>query len=448
MEALQASALPLGDATEMRSIVTKKTSKVKKKKTGSIRISMVKSFTQILNRLLEMNINPDVIVVGGGPVGLWTAIQGKLLAKDKEFLVIERNKEYQREDIRLHIEGSSLRTAVSHESLERLTKSWANKTIPIKDLENELIQVAHEVGIHTIHEQAEPSTLQQQYPTAKLILGADGARSSMREHFFGDKYWFNTPLQYLAQVRYRITIPEEKDLDSGSIQKVKSIANSYIKQVFAGRLVSQTISQEKNGEAQVSLRIFMDKETYEEMKEANRKHPYYIEKDYNKVPDSLRDTIIRWWGCNEQQHIIAKAETTQITAIQLTSYAAEQFTMTQEDGKVVALIGDAAQAYPFFRAINNGFLTGTKLAECIGKAFKQDEAKFSTSFRPYVNYAVRRAYIERISAFVKNLFVNIANLWLQITSFSSIRSVKFKGGIDRANMQRGQKIWEQLIAVN
>ena len=139
-----------------------------------------------------MSINPDVVVVGGGPVGLWTAIQGKLLAKDKEFLVIERNEEYQRGDIRLQIEGSSLQTAVSYEPLELLTRSWANKTIPIKDLENDLIKVAREVGIHTIHQLADASTLQQQYPTAKLIIGADGARSSMREHFFGDKYRFNT----------------------------------------------------------------------------------------------------------------------------------------------------------------------------------------------------------------------------------------------------------------
>ncbi|MBX9743895.1 MAG: hypothetical protein K2X08_01645, partial [Chlamydiales bacterium] len=333
------------------------------------------------------------------------------------------------------------------EPLKHLTKSWADKTVAIKDLENDLVKIAHEIGIRTIHQLADPSTLQKQYPTAKLILGADGARSSMREHFFSDKYWFNTPLQYLAQVRYRIKLPEARDLDSGSLQKVRSIANSYIKQVFAGKLISQTISPKENGEAEVSLRIFIDKETYEKMSEANRKHPYYIERDYNKIPNSLRDTIIRWWGCN-QQKIIAKTETTQITAIQLTSYAAEQFTMTQENGTVVALIGDAAQAYPFFRAINNGFLTGTKLAECIGNAFKQGETEFSASFRPYVNYAVRRAYIERIRAFVKNLFVHLANLWLQITFASSLGSPKASGGIDRENMERGTKIWKKLIALN
>ena len=78
-------------------------------------------------------------------------------------------------------------------------------------------------------------------------------------------------------MRYRITIPKEEDLESGSIQKIQSIANSYIKQVFAGQLVSQTISPKENGEAQVTLRIFIDKETHEKIRGAKRSHPIILD---------------------------------------------------------------------------------------------------------------------------------------------------------------------------
>ena len=39
--------------------------------------------------------------------------------------------------------------------------------------------------------------------------------------------------------------------------------------------------------------------------------------------------------------------------------------MTQESGKVWALVGDAAFGVPFFRALNDGLLCATELSCCL-----------------------------------------------------------------------------------
>jgi hypothetical protein len=423
--------------------------------------------------LSSQNIHkPDVLVVGGGPIGLWTAIQTKLLSQ-KEILVVEKYAEYKRADIRLNIDASSFGGIPNHEPLQKLVQRWGNRAVPIKEMQEELTKCAHDLGIAIIKGKSiDPKQLQEQFPTAKVFIGADGARSNMRKEIFGDQYQFNTPLQYIAQVQYMINTPETEDEIEGSVQKIKNAAQSYSKQKFAGHLITQSIRPQENGRSQVTLRIFINEKTYREMAGATFSNPYYFEKDLDKVPDLLRDTLIKWWGTQNNQDIITDCEkTNKLTVIPLASYAVnEVYKVSPKNGDpdeqiVNTLVGDASQAYPFFRAINNGLLLGTKLAKCIGDAFtaqrKAEEQNafpdaseklrranlFASCFKSYSRYSTIRAYIERIRAFVKNLFIVFSNHWIKLSHSVPWQTVKMREEEQKKGYQRGADIWEKISGV-
>lgn len=410
---------------------------------------------------------PDVVIIGGGPIGLWTAIQTKVLSKT-DVLVVEKYSEYRRADIRLNINASSFNGIPKCEPLQVLVKKWGNKVVPIKEIEDELAKCAHNLGVKILRDTTvDPKTLQEQFPTARVFVGADGARSTVRKELFGD-YKFNTPLQYIAQVQYLIKTPSDMVIDS-SVQKIKESAQNYKKQKFSGHIITESIRREGDGLSRVTLHVFLNEKTYWEMTDATFGNPYYFEKDLDKVPDVLRDTLIKWWGSNKELEIVTDVEKkNKISVIPLASYASKDVFKVVEknndpdDQVITALVGDASQAFPFFRAINNGFILGTHLAQCIADAFanlnkaneqhgnsnrteKKERARiFASSFNSYSRYSTLRAYIERTRAFMKNLFIILSDFWLKLSAETPWQSVKFSEQEKEKNYQRGANIWEQL----
>lgn len=418
---------------------------------------------------LNQTFNPDIVVIGGGPVGLWTAIQAKLLTR-KEVLVVEKYMEYKRADIRLNIDASSFSGAPHHLPLKKLIEKWGNRAVPIKEMELELTRCAHESGIKIINgKAADPKRLQEDFPTAKVFVGADGAKSTVRKELFGDHYLFNTPLQYMAQVQYMIKTPSHEDEGVGSFQKIKQAAESYTKQKFAGHLVTQSIRPKENGLSQVTLRIIIDEQTYRNMADATFSNPYYFETNLDRVPNVLRDTLIKWWGTQTNQEIVGDLKmTNKMTVIPLASYAAKEVVKVTEkqdapgEQVVTAIVGDAAQAYPYFRAVNNGFLLGTKLAQCIGRAFdtlrkatnlttaqekQRNKKMFATSFKPYSQYATYRAFLEHTMASMKNFFVSLSNLWIKTSPSSPFESIRLDDEEQKKSYQKGADIWEKLSGI-
>lgn len=402
---------------------------------------------------MSISFSPDVVVVGGGPVGLWTAIQIKTTT-NKEVLVAEKYAEYKRSDINLNIRPHSLRGIPQCETLQKLAKNWSGRVVPIKEMEESLIRCANEVGVRILRgNQVDPHQLRNQFPTAKVFIGADGAKSSMRKELFGDNYKFNRTFQYLIQVQYKIKSPREAERK----KSLHTSINSYRKLCYAGHLITENIRAQENGESRVTLRIFIDKETYFQMAEAKFSNPYYFETDLDRVPKKIKDILIKWWGYQEDLEIVQTPKTNKITVIPLSAYATKELIKTASDEPVIyALVGDAAQAYPFFRAINNGFLLGTKLAKCTAEAFKnlstaknrnlpvvQQAKQFALPFKSYSRYAILRAYTERIKVYIKNLFILLSNFWIKSASTSPVKIIQLESQKKRY-FERGQEIWNSL----
>ena len=300
-----------------------------------------------------INRSADIVVIGGGPVGLWTAIQTKIRNPSKEIVIVEKSLEYQRASIRLKLRPSSFSGIPANcPSLTKLVTKWKSQSeVPIKEMETSLVSCAEKLGIKISKgTPANLATLQTDYPKAKVFIGADGAKSGMRQWFFNDKKRFDRTLQHIVQVQYMIRTPKQ---EVGSAQKIKESMNSYKKLKFAGCFIEEKIRSIGNNQSLVTLRIFIDKATYDDMPNATFRTPYYFE-DLYKIPSKLRLILIKWWGVQEEQAIIPNSQGNKITVIRLNSTASKQFMTASEkslrphDRIVTVLVGDAAQSFPFF----------------------------------------------------------------------------------------------------
>jgi len=403
----------------------------------------------------------EIIFIGGGPIGLWTAIQTKLLS-GRKITVIEKYHEYKRAEIRLNLSKDSFRGIPKDEQLQNLVKQWGGRQVPIKEMEDALVKRAEELGIRILRGyQADAKQLPEQFPNAELFIDAGGTRSKTRNDIFGEQFQFNTTLQYVAQVQYVIEkkpdINPPKSPIHQSFHKITTLAETYKIQKFAEHLVEQTIRPLENGTSRVTLRIFgLDKETYDQMVGATFSTPYYFERDLDKVPEKLREILIKWWGSQEElnNEVITEDPTNKnkITAIAFGSYASKDAIKMDEKGNIWALVGDSMEAFPYFRAINNGLKLGTRLAQCVDRAFKnqpkpktlEEKKAFFSYLKSYSRYAFTCAYMERIRAYVKNIFINLFSLWLKISNLVPWQSVKLKSDQKDNLYQRGEVIWERL----
>ncbi len=353
----------------------------------------------------------SIVFVGGGPVGLWTAIQTKLQSPpNTDIVVLEKHAEYLRSHT-LRIDPSSFGKIPENSPLAPLVERWKKmRYVPTKEIEGSLQKLAHELGIRTLlRDVKDPMQLSAEFPDARLFVGADGSHSLIRKTIFNDEMQYRNDFQYIAELKYLAsqTRPFSKKESLKVSSELQELTSDHV-----GRA-------EGNEPIPVTCRIFIDEKTFNELKdEATFQHPLSIEdldrKPHLKLAKQIKE-LLQQKKEKLGEEIIPG--TFRATVTRLGSYASKTFVRDMQ-GRTWALVGDAAFGVPFFRSFNNGILCGTKLAETIAKQVLRP----SRSFREYENYAQTLWKSQNSKAYYKDLALRVGRSF-----FHSIVPITFFG---------------------
>ncbi|KTD57556.1 FAD-dependent oxidoreductase [Legionella shakespearei] len=345
-------------------------------------------------------MNPDVVLVGAGPVGLFTAIELKCHNPALQIKVLERNNEYSRHHI-LRVEEESLVKSLAYKHYPKVRQ--LKGFVPTSEIETTFLNIAQELGIQIERgaKVTDANELLQQYPSAHTIIGADGAHSTIRKQLFDDKKIVDKNLQYIVEIKYKVNGKTSR-LPGTTYGPALGQVNHFI---------SENVGKRKNGTTPVSLFIFVDEKTYNEV----RKHPNAKLADLK--PDSsamasLLNSIQPWLSLRKvtlNEELLL--DTVKINGVALDVYQSECFAKkigTQN----VYLAGDAAAAVPYFRALNAGLISATLLAKTIAQSETPDLAELNKNLAALAQGEIDRAQKQD----------NLVNIGRGVNSFLSIVS--------------------------
>ncbi len=289
-------------------------------------------------------MNPDVLIVGAGPVGLFTAIEMKLLNPSLNIKILERNEQYSRHHI-LRLDESSLDQSEAYKKYEavRNLKGY----VPTSEIEQTFLKLATDLGVEIERgvKVDDCNELLKQHPTAHTIIGADGARSKVRAQLFDDEKIIDTNLQYIVEIKYKV---------KGSTDKLSKITyGPALGQV--SHFVSENVGKEKNGTTPVSLFVFVSEQTYKEIRETPNAKLSDLKPNTAKMK-RLLNTIQPWLSLRKvalNEQMIKDSES--INGVALNVYQSKLFAK-QIGEKRAYLVGDAGAAVPFYRALNAGLI--------------------------------------------------------------------------------------------
>ncbi|MFC3908572.1 hypothetical protein ACFORL_05720 [Legionella dresdenensis] len=305
---------------------------------------------------VNQQIKPDIVFIGAGPVGLWTAIVAKLTNPDQQILMLERNKKYTRSHI-LIIDPTSFVDAPQDPRLQPILEVFKGP-VPTSEIEGKLRKLALDLGIVIENKKVENvNSLQQLYPSAHTIVGADGAKSTVRQQIFGDEKSVDYNLQYIVEVKYSSSTDTRK---LGPLENIEGLSQ-------INHFVAEHVGKKNDeGNTPVSLFFFVDKQTYDQVysKGASGLKLEDITAGSSQMTN-LANSIHPWLAYRKSltdEKLIDSS--VKISAVALNNYKAKN-TVKVVNGKRYMLVGDAALGIPFFRALNAGFLGGTKAGKAI-----------------------------------------------------------------------------------
>jgi len=318
----------------------------------------------------------NFVIVGAGPIGLWTAIQINKRFPNSHITIYEKYETYKRQHV-LKIQHSSLFFGASKKnsqfdkdffkqvfnlSIKNLKLTPFSKTfISTNTIESNLKDWTIKIGCNIIYKNIESldELIQNHHPETTFIL-ANGSNSNLRKILLGDNDIQKTDLQHILELKTMINKPM-KDLKSvnanGSIKgKLNNLCFEYI-----GKSQTETTP--------LNLRIFVTEELYNQIPEATFKNPL---NDYNMLPNSVKNDLIKY----SELHKISIDElfkNGQITKLQLSVYHALKFSEKYKNVNFF-IAGDAAIGVPYFRALNSGFVLSSRLVSILKYSQNLDKA--------------------------------------------------------------------------
>jgi hypothetical protein len=349
--------------------------------------------------------DPDVVFVGAGPVGLWTAIQIKLLvfvvillktclhavehidcflyqmySPSANIIMFEKHQQYQRSHV-LRLEQSSFRHCVENKKLKDMVSKFP-KFIRTNELEDQFLKVAAELEIQIEFKNVENfKEIRTQFPKTKIFIGADGSHSIVRRDVFDGELRHQETLQCTAEIKYEVV---------GSTKSMNMATQTYPTMKALGLIATEHIGKEREGKSPVTLRLLIEPMLYEQMKGATFKSPWYFPSHKDLIPEKVSEAVHIWLNAKATfvgEHRVPGSE--RLTVLKLTSYATKHSVKYLNDGATVFLVGDSCFAVPFFRALNNGISSGTQLAQTVARMIDKTLPSNVTKVGGWLNQKIR-----------------------------------------------------------
>jgi 2-polyprenyl-6-methoxyphenol hydroxylase-like FAD-dependent oxidoreductase len=302
---------------------------------------------------------PHVVVIGAGPVGLLGAIHLQAAFPKLSILLVERDAYVRTHEVAL--DPSNVSHGPLRARLETLMREQtSSKRVSIDRLVQCLREYAtHEMGMVVCrHQVTSAAHLRQLFPDTHTIVVAQGAHSNVRKELFEDVDTY--PFQNIVQVQFHL---------EGCATKLGLVQVHCVAQLIefpfeeSVTILDNNNNNNNNNTTRVTLRFFVPDAMYATLPMANPAHPLPVE----QLPASLAYAIQVCMRARKGMNVLDDS-TPRITKFQLEAYACRTFARRWDTCNWL-LLGDAAFAVPYFRALNAGAKCASQLPSWLAAFF-------------------------------------------------------------------------------
>lgn len=221
-------------------------------------------------------LTKEIVIVGGGPIGLAHAWGMKKLNPDLRVLVFEKYPEYQRSHT-LIMEPEQLNSLMKATNTTRepalvqlLSQLRKDRHIRTNSLEAVFKELASANGVEIIHEEIKKDNLVEQISKhcktmPEMIIGADGTHSVVSDTLFPEGNQVKHEFDYVLQLRYEIK-GEDKSKPIDQIAFYQSMARR-------GLIANEYVGHFADGKTPVTMQMMISKEAFLKLKKATSKNP-------------------------------------------------------------------------------------------------------------------------------------------------------------------------------
>lgn len=321
-------------------------------------------------------LETNIVFIGAGPIGLWTAVCLKVQRKSLNIFMFDKHVRYEREH-HLQVNHSSFDGAPNVACIKKIIDEFKKASkrkdkieLSIKKIEEDLKKLALDLGIYikTGETISEPRDLIDRFRHAKIFIGADGRRSNVRQKIFGESYRFEERLINSIQLHYKV---QEEGIP---IMRDKSILAPFYwgkgtwrtEEQMAHIVFDETASGE--GLRDITVRFSVDSKTFTDMEESHTT-PFSLTDP--RIPRGLLDSVQLWLGMKEalygEKRVLGSAK---LKTVALDAYASQRCVGQDFGGRTWFLVGDAACGFSFLRGFNVGIQCGANLSKTIANVWE------------------------------------------------------------------------------
>ncbi|MDR3492140.1 MAG: hypothetical protein P4M12_08900 [Gammaproteobacteria bacterium] len=344
-------------------------------------------------------LDPHLVTVGAGPTALVEMIELKRKAPEARLILIERSEHYRR----THTLRLNINTIKYPELKARIKASPHGKLkgnlvfIGVNHLRDIMLDMAREAGI-TIHyaKVSSREELENAFPNCPLINFGDGAHSTMRNLVFGqDKDFLSEhPMQNVLQLQYTVK-GQAKPLTFLQLEASEKLSELPFEEIVSYKKAEDI--------THISARFYLDNATNKQVPDASEAKPLILDSNVPVVVQKAMSILLNTRGDQD-------IENAKLTKFKLSAYTSKLYAKNAND-RTWLLVGDAAFGVPYFRSLNAGIESATRVADILAKHLinaNYEHKMLSKGTLLRINLLMMLKFTkEQTSAVIKDLGVDI-----------------------------------------